>query len=314
MDQFVGKPLLLAFYSPDPAGEHVRVLRDLAEHYAALSELGVQVAAIGSQAPAEQIELVRSHALPFPLLSDADGKVAASFDAVARTGLRKALLIAPGVQIVAEYMPPLDGSLAQRALADARAAFQREPGRLVVQQAPVLLIRNVIPPEMCQRLMHAWEVEGHQEYGSVKEVDGQAVRAVDHGHKKRSDYYVRNNPELNQLVVNYIGRRVVPEINWSFFYRVTKFEDFRVGCYDAGAGGYFRAHRDNTTPATRQRKFAMSLLLNDDYEGGTLRFPEHGPHAYRPEAGAAVIFSCNLLHEATDVTAGRRFVLLSFFW
>ena len=27
-----------------------------------------------------------------------------------------------------------------------------------------------------------------------------------------------------------------------------------------------------------------------------------------------MIFSCSLLHEATDVTAGRRFVLLSFFY
>jgi predicted 2-oxoglutarate/Fe(II)-dependent dioxygenase YbiX len=58
----------------------------------------------------------------------------------------------------------------------------------------------------------------------------------------------------------------------------------------------------------------MSLLLNDDYEGGYLRFPEYGLHRYRTKAGGACIFSCSLLHEATDVTAGLRFVLLSFFY
>ena len=30
--------------------------------------------------------------------------------------------------------------------------------------------------------------------------------------------------------------------------------------------------------------------------------------------GDAVVFSCSLLHQATPVTSGRRFVLLSFFF
>jgi predicted 2-oxoglutarate/Fe(II)-dependent dioxygenase YbiX len=60
--------------------------------------------------------------------------------------------------------------------------------------------------------------------------------------------------------------------------------------------------------------FALSLNLNDDYEGGQLRFPEYGNHLYRPDAGAALIFSCAHLHEVLEVTAGRRFVLLSFLY
>ena len=58
----------------------------------------------------------------------------------------------------------------------------------------------------------------------------------------------------------------------------------------------------------------MSLNLNDDYEGGLLRFPEFPGPVYRPAAGDAVVFSCTLLHEATPVTAGRRFGLFGFFW
>ncbi|HUB25447.1 MAG TPA: 2OG-Fe(II) oxygenase, partial [Tepidisphaeraceae bacterium] len=54
--------------------------------------------------------------------------------------------------------------------------------------------------------------------------------------------------------------------------------------------------------------------LNDDYEGGYLRFPEYGPNLYRPTGGGACVFGCSLLHEATDVTAGRRFVLLTFLY
>jgi hypothetical protein len=70
--------------------------------------------------------------------------------------------------------------------------------------------------------------------------------------------------------------------------------------------------RDNLSPATAHRRFALTLNLNDGYQGGQLRFPEYGPELYRPAPGAALLFSCSHLHEVLEVTAGRRFVLLSF--
>ncbi len=94
---------------------------------------------------------------------------------------------------------------------------------------------------------------------------------------------------------------------------MTRLETLRIGCYDSANQGFFGAHRDNTTPYTAHRRFAMSLNLNDgDYEGGCLRFPEFGPDLYAPGAGGAVIFSCHLLHEALPVTKGRRFAVFSF--
>lgn len=78
-------------------------------------------------------------------------------------------------------------------------------------------------------------------------------------------------------------------------------------------GDYFRRHRDNQTPATAGRRFALTLTLNsEEHEGGELIFPEYGDYRYKPATGAAVLFSCSLLHEALPVTAGQRFALLSF--
>jgi hypothetical protein len=147
----------------------------------------------------------------------------------------------------------------------------------------------------------------------MKQIDGQTVGVTDYSHKIRSDHYLRSGPD-EEVIRPFIVERVIPEIRKAFNYTVTRREDFRIAGYDSTRGGYFRPHRDNTTAATAHRRFAMSLLLNDDYQGGYLRFPEFGPHRYRPPAGSAVVFSCSLLHEATDVTAGRRFVLLSFFY
>ncbi len=95
---------------------------------------------------------------------------------------------------------------------------------------------------------------------------------------------------------------------------VTRIERYVVSCYDAADGAVFHAHRDSTTFGTAHRKFACSINLNDGFAGGDLRFPEFGPRTYRPPLGGAVVFSCTLLHEATQVTAGRRYAFLPFFY
>ena len=56
------------------------------------------------------------------------------------------------------------------------------------------------------------------------------------------------------------------------------------------------------------------MLNPDEYEGGLLRFPEYGGSLYTAPLGGAVVFSCSLLHEATPVTAGKRFVFLPFLY
>jgi predicted 2-oxoglutarate/Fe(II)-dependent dioxygenase YbiX len=107
----------------------------------------------------------------------------------------------------------------------------------------------------------------------------------------------------------------VPEIHKAFQFSATRIERYIVACYASSDSGHFRAHRDNTTKGTAHRRFAVSLNLNTgEYEGGLLRFPEFGQQLYAPPAGGAVVFSCSLLHEATPVTAGYRYVFLPFLY
>ncbi len=80
-------------------------------------------------------------------------------------------------------------------------------------------------------------------------------------------------------------------------------------------GGHFRAHRNTTTKGMAHRRFAVSLFLNSgEYEGGFLRFPEFGSGLYTAPPGGAVVFSCSLLHEATPVTQGQRYMFLPFLY
>ena len=121
-------------------------------------------------------------------------------------------------------------------------------------------------------------------------------------------------PELQAAIRERLARRLFPFIRMAMGFSVTRTERLLVSCYDADDGGVFHPHRDNTTQGTAHRRFACSLNLNADFEGGDLRFAEYGPATYRPPPGGAVVFSCALMHEATPVTRGRRYASLPFLY
>jgi predicted 2-oxoglutarate/Fe(II)-dependent dioxygenase YbiX len=95
---------------------------------------------------------------------------------------------------------------------------------------------------------------------------------------------------------------------------VTHMERYIVACYSAEEGGHFRTHRDNTTKGTAHRRFAVSINLNEDFDGGEIRFPEYGPKSFKPPVGGAVVFSCSLLHAVSKMTRGRRYAFLPFLY
>jgi peroxiredoxin/predicted 2-oxoglutarate/Fe(II)-dependent dioxygenase YbiX len=319
----VGRPLVLFFYPKDDTPGFTTEACGFRDLLADFRKLGVEVMGISTDATESQAALASQHGLAFPLLSDPDGRVSTAYgvtragagtDGIAATLARTTFLIDPNLRITKIYPDVPPGPHAAEVWADVKQLQFREEPRLIWRQAPVLLIPDVVDPALCRHLMHIWETEGNEDSGSMKQIGGQTVAVYDYDHKIRRDHYLQpgeTKARLNRL----IGRRVRPEIRKAFHFDVTRFEDLRIACYDANRGGYFRPHRDNTTDGTAHRCFAMSLNLNvGEYEGGYLRFPEYGPHLYRPETGSAVVFSCSLLHEATDISAGRRFVLLSFFY
>jgi predicted 2-oxoglutarate/Fe(II)-dependent dioxygenase YbiX len=131
--------------------------------------------------------------------------------------------------------------------------------------------------------------------------------------KKRRDVLVED-ADLQATLRDRLEQRLFPMIARALGFAVTRIERYVVSCYDAADGAVFHPHRDSTTFGTAHRKFACSINLNEGFEGGDLRFPEYGQRTYRPPPGGAVVFSCAVLHEATRVTAGRRYAFLPFFY
>lgn len=189
------------------------------------------------------------------------------------------------------------------------------PGRFagVELQAPILYLPRVFEPDLCDRLIACYEAEGGAVSGFMREVDGRTVGLNDPRHKSRRDVTLEQQ-DLIALLQARILRRVAPEIAKVHQFHATRMERYIVSCYAADEGGHFAPHRDNTTSGTAHRRFAVSVNLNTDFEGGEVSFPEYGPRGFKAPAGGAVVFSCSLLHKVSPVTRGRRYAFLPFLY
>jgi predicted 2-oxoglutarate/Fe(II)-dependent dioxygenase YbiX len=177
----------------------------------------------------------------------------------------------------------------------------------------VIVLPNVFEPNFCRQLINLYETHGGEESGFMREVNGQTVKISDVNHKRRKDYSISDQQLTQEAQARFI-RRVVPMVHRAFQFKVTRMERYIVSCYAAEDQAHFRAHRDNTTKGTAHRRFAVSVNLNDDFDGGEVSIPEFGPRSFKPPVGGAVVFSCSLLHAVSKVTRGRRFAFLPFLY
>lgn len=184
--------------------------------------------------------------------------------------------------------------------------------------APLLMLPRVFEPEFCRELIAQYERSGGMDSGFMRQQQGQTVGVIDYKIKRRHDFNFEADPAheaLREAVRSRLKRRLIPAMYKAFQFHADYVERYLVACYDGEQGGFFRAHRDNTTKGTAHRQFACTINLNtDEYEGGDLRFPEFGSRTYRAPTGGAAVFSCSLLHEVLPVTKGKRYAFLPFFY
>jgi predicted 2-oxoglutarate/Fe(II)-dependent dioxygenase YbiX len=191
----------------------------------------------------------------------------------------------------------------------ATRLYNSTSSQVVQAKAPVLLIERVADPALCHTLIEYWE--GREKL--VNSVGSDSGNVANADVKRRQDVQL-DDPKLFAQLRDCIVRRILPAMAQAFHARINVIEAPMIGCYPAASGGWFRAHRDNTSRFNAHRQYALSLNLNgeDEYDGGAVRFPEFGRELYRPAMGAGLVFSCSLLHEAMPVMRGRRMGAFTF--
>jgi peroxiredoxin len=319
-----GKPVVILCFPNNRSAVAQDVLRSFAKANGRFAGRA-NVFSINGDVVEENIRFADQMKLPFPLLSDPDHRILSFFEnrrkaldgeAWAQDGALVCVVADPNRRIKKIYQDVSDPGHVEEVLRFLDALPRDEP-RVIGPHAPVLFVPQVLDQETCQRLIQSYE-EGDRPLTPVMRAEsffekrGNTDRVMNRDIKIRRDYFL-SDPAIISEMSALFGKRVIPEMMKVFDYKATRGEKMRIGCYDASDGGFFKPHRDNIFPAGG-RRFAMSLNLNtEDFEGGYLRFPEYGPHLYRPATGAALIYSSLIVHEVTPVTAGRRFVLVTFF-
>ena len=241
---------------------------------------------------------------------DFDGSVTRGY------GLQPGGVMTPTVFLVDPFMRVADRQPAENidavldSLAAILAAEREAPDGF---NAPVLTVPRILEPEVCRALIDYYHEVGGKPSGFMRHRTGEGVYGMlDDKVKRREDVSIAD-PDLCAAVRKGV-ERLAPAMMRTFLWRPSRIERYIVAHYSADDGGFFSRHRDNTTPATAHRRFAVTINLNDDFDGGELRFPEFGRRTYRPPLGGATVFNCYMLHEATPVTRGERYATLPFLY
>jgi predicted 2-oxoglutarate/Fe(II)-dependent dioxygenase YbiX/peroxiredoxin len=314
-DEVTGRPLVLLFAGPFQPPVLPPALAAFEGAAGAFAAEDVDLFCVSLATPAVAKVVLKN----LRLLFDPERKISEAFLGQAGLGGCRALQDGSVVAVLLDANQRIlgvrsgrTGDLAREALAFYAARQPRPAKQMRRATAPVLIVPDLLDPIMCAGLIGLFET-GKVEEGSVGSVlAGQELTRIHHERKKRLDHRIED-PEMNRTLQAVIGRRLAPELGKAFNFQGFRFDRFLVCRYAADREDRFRTHRDNVSPETADRRFAMTLNLNgDEYEGGELVFPEYGPDGYKPGNGGAVIFSCSLLHEALPVTRGMRFALLTF--
>ncbi|MBM3573734.1 MAG: 2OG-Fe(II) oxygenase, partial [Alphaproteobacteria bacterium] len=295
-DSVGGWRVVLSFLGDLSLDNSIQVIDALGTQRRWLRERLARVIVVsGAQGNRAEALIKRFHAAGIVVFRDFDEAVGQRLGVESWHG---SLVINENLRLV-EAIPLSDAASHVAAVLSAVDRLPRLPARTGVgHQAPALVVPEVFDADLCRRLIQAFETKGGRDSGYMNARGGQTIGVVNHRFKRRSDVYVTDHA-LRRLLLERIVRRVVPEIKKAFATVVTNIERFLIARYDAETGGHFSPHRDNTTPGTAHRKFAITINLNaEEFEGGELRFPEYSRDTYRAPTGGAVVFSCSLMHEA----------------
>jgi predicted 2-oxoglutarate/Fe(II)-dependent dioxygenase YbiX/peroxiredoxin len=243
-------------------------------------------------------------------IADYDGMISKAFGASA---MPRTVVLDPMLRAVADI--PWD--YAEGHAQSVRTVLQSLPdvddSAGVPLNAPVLIVPRVLDFQLCDFLTQVYDKLGGMDSGFLLDTDGKTTTVVDYRLKRRNDLNVVA-PELRDMIREQIVRRLLPPIERFFQFQATRMDRYIVSCYDSATGGHFYRHRDNVNAGAQHRRFAVTINLNKDYDGGDLIFPEFGRRVYRAPHGGAAVFSCGALHQVTPMTRGRRYAFLAFLY
>ncbi len=314
-DHLSGKYLILILLDSSDENFVIDILKAFSRREAEFIQNDTVVLAINACSDAAVNKRLRKQAdYPWPIFCDASGSLFATYGVhKSSNNLVRIVTLTPLRQIRTWFdCPPNIDETIEVIMSQTSPVELANNEMWVAAHAPVLIIPNVLSPEECGLLIKSFETGGPLHVlppGPDAISADYKIPIYEHNRQDRIDQIIKDKGALS-LLDQRLASRVNPVIKKAFAFDVTRREEFHIARYVGKRGGNQMGHRDNTSPATAYRKFALSMNLNDDYEGGEVAFKEYGPHGYKGKPGTALVFSSSLLHEVLETTKGTRYNLI----
>ena len=201
-------------------------------------------------------------------------------------------------------------------------------------RAPAVHLRNVFDPEGLKNMIKEITKQAPAEKGTHAEGDG--IDSVDAKRKSTVRWFMDFNFEQHLRTAVDLAN-----FNAGWRYDIVKSEMLQFTEYSPG--GHYSWHTDGAgchhsarlwqmsdKPQNLRetkdvqllgtvRKISVSVILNDDYEGGELEFLEIDHNGelrvtkITPEIGSAIIFPSYINHRVTPVTKGTRYSVVAWY-
>ena len=319
-DAFAGHTLVLVFCGPLDNAEVSKGLAGFARVENRLQDAGAKLIIVSSRTDARQARGLKDEiGLAAPVCGDGNGSAFAQYglgkgtDMPGRLSLRT-VIVTPNRQVRAIMDEPQSASQAA-SIVDSVSEEGAAARHWVPGHAPILIIPNALTPDDCAALIGHFTAGGDFAIAKSSQPapEGMKLPVYDYNRQDRIDHIISDQAIL-QRIDQRLHERVVPMVKKAFAFDVTQREPLHIARYNGPRDGIEVGHRDNVAASSAHRKFALSINLNDDFEGGELVFSEYAPQGYRAAPGTALVFSSSLLHEVQETTKGIRYNLISHFY
>lgn len=150
------------------------------------------------------------------------------------------------------------------------------------------------------------------EYCENKKLEEGEVQDKNFKEKRKSKINFTLPDEENRWIFNKLNNFVEMVNNKFYGFNLIGYDAFQFSTYNAKESGHYDWHIDSILGSPHpkgtglQRKLSMTLLLNDDFEGGDFEINLSTPQKINIKKGRAIFFPSFVLHRVTPVTKGIR--------
>jgi PKHD-type hydroxylase len=165
------------------------------------------------------------------------------------------------------------------------------------------LWNSILPKDFCEYIISSTNWDAYED-GTIfsKENNGPVVDKE----LRRTNVVWVDQMSVMGCVCNQYIQAANQSANWNYI--IDSSEKVQLGKYELN--GHYDWHKDTHVPGldNRQRKLSISILLNDEFEGGELEFKDLTKEQQPTmKQGSIIVFPSFLEHRVNPITSGVRF-------